>query len=178
MRTSSMPTWRAIASAVVRLSPVSMIRCSIPRARRSPITRAASGRTVSATAIRPQTCRSLPITTTRSTGLLERRGAIDHLAGLLAAFHDVAVRAEPKVSPRNWPTTPFPENLHLFRRRDLDAARGAMLDDRLGERVRAAGLERRRARSAPVRCVRRTGRSRPPPVDPSSACRSCRTPWP
>ena len=62
--TSSMPTWRAIASAVARLSPVSMIRCSTPRARRSPITPAASGRTVSATAIRPQTCRSLPITTT------------------------------------------------------------------------------------------------------------------
>ena len=82
----------------------------------------------------------------RPTGLLERRRPIDRLAGLLAALHEVAVRAEPEgLAPEAADNALALEDLYLLRRRDLDPARLAMLDDRLGERVRAAGLERRGA---------------------------------
>ena len=60
----------------------------------------------------------------RPTGLLERRGPIDHLAGLLAAFHEVAVRAEPEGLAPEAADNALPlEDLYVLRRRDLDAAR-------------------------------------------------------
>ena len=78
----------------------------------------------------------------RPTGLLERRGLLGHLAGLLAALHEVAVRAEPEGLAPEPADNAFPlEDLDPLRRRDLDPAPLAMLDDRLGERVRAPGLE-------------------------------------
>ena len=51
--TSVIPTWAAIASAVVRLSPLSMITRT-PRRRSRATACSASGLTVSATAITPR----------------------------------------------------------------------------------------------------------------------------
>jgi hypothetical protein len=82
----------------------------------------------------------------RSTGLFERRGPIDHLVGLLAAFDKVAVRAEPEgLAPEPADDAPPLEDLYVLRRGNLDPPSVAVLEDRLGERMRAAGLERRGA---------------------------------
>ena len=81
----------------------------------------------------------------RVTGPLERRGAVDHRARLLPAFHEIAVRAEPEDLAPGPADDPLPlEHLYALGRYDLDPMPLAILEDRLGERVRAPGLERRR----------------------------------
>jgi hypothetical protein len=62
--TSSTPTWRAMASAVIRLLPVRITTCAMPAAWSSLTIFRAAGWTVSATATRPHTCSEFPTTVT------------------------------------------------------------------------------------------------------------------
>ncbi len=98
----------------LRLSPVSMTRCSMPAARSACSVSAALGRTVSAIASRPQTCRSLPMATTVLPVALQRLRPCRGLRVLLAALEQIAVRAEPeRPRPRSVPVTPAPlQHLH------------------------------------------------------------------
>ena len=112
-----------------------------PRARRSPITARLRPHRIGH---RDQAA-DVPLVADhhdRVTGPLERRGAIDHLAGLLAAFHDVAMRAEPEGLARDGRRSPLPWRTCTPSAGAISIPRLGMLDDRLGERVGAPGLER------------------------------------
>ena len=114
----------------------------------------------------------------RVTALFERLCPLGHLAAVLAAFHEVAVRAEPvrlTAGPARHALSL--EDLHPFRRRDLDPAHLGAIENRFGKRVGAPGLQRSGKLDQLLLAMTRRGeRPRPPPVAPSSTCRSCRTP--
>ena len=157
--TSSMPISRAIASAVARLSPVSMIRCSMPRARRS---------RDHARSLRPHgvgdgdQAADVPLVADhhdRPSGLLERGRPVGDLAALLAALLEVAVRAQPVGRAAEAADDALAlKDAHVLGGRHLDAASRRVLDDRSWRAgARCGPRAPPRARGAPPRCARSTG---------------------
>ena len=144
-----MPSWRATASAVMRLSPVAMTM-SMPRAFRRPAPAKADALIGSATAIQPASLPSTPPEARSCRRDRSRFGSRPALARVDAeALHEACVAERDGAAPRQCPRTPLPRSASKCSGASSSTpARLGGGDDRLGQRMLARPLEARGERSS------------------------------